>query len=196
MEENKMKSEKTGIIAMLLVVAALVIGVKLIFAGMEAVLPERWDAQVWDDMQTEQGGTALYDLRMIRGEEFQEQDIKKWLIYAIQNEAEEQIFWLNRRERGEYVLYLPTQDRVLENKDISASEEMMDDGRVSLVIRARTPEDSTKTSPEEQLFCMKSDSVEWDGQRVKVILDGREQTVVQINSQGNRIYTADGSEIK
>lgn len=196
MEENKMKSEKTSIIAMLLVVVALVIGVKFIFAAMEVIMPDQWDAQVWEDMQTEKGGTALYDLRMILGEEFKEQDIKKWLTYAIQNEDEEQVFWLNRQERGEYVLYLPAQDRVLEKKDISASEEMMADGRVTLVIRARTPEDSAKTAPEEQLFCMKSDSPDWDGQRVKVILDGREQTVVQINSQGNSIYTTDGSEIK
>ena len=196
MEENKMKSEKISIIAMLLVVVVMVIGVKFIFAAMEVIMPDQWDAQVWEDMQTEKGDTALYDLRMIVGEEFKDQDIKKWLTYAIQNEEEEQVFWLNRQERGEYVLYLPTQDRVLEYDDLSASEEMMADGRVTLVIRARTPEDSAKTSPEEQLFCMKSDSVEWDGQRLKVILDGREQTVVQINSQGNRIYTADGSEIK
>lgn len=196
MEENKVKSEKNSMIAIALAVVALVLGVKFIFAGMEAVMPKQWDAQVWDDMQTDKGATALYDLRMIRGEEFEDQDIKKWLSYAIQNEDEEQVFWLNRQERGEYVLYLPTQDRVLENDDLSASEEKMDDGRVTLVIRARTPEDGANTSPEEQLFCMKSDSVEWDGQRVKVILDGREQTVVQINSQGNRIYTADGSEIK
>lgn len=196
MEENKMKSEKTSIIAMLLVVVVMVIGVKFIFAAMEVIMPDQWDAQVWEEMQTEKGGTALYDLRMIVGEEFKDQDIQKWLTYAIQNEDEEQVFWLNRQERGEYVLYLPTQDRVLEKKDLSASEEMMADGRVTLVIRARTPEDSAKTSPEEQLFCMKSDSVEWDGQRLKVILDGREQTVVQINSQGNRVYTADGSEIK
>lgn len=196
MEENKMKSEKNSIIAMLLVVVALVIGVKFIFAGMEAIMPKKWDAQVWEDMQTEKGTTALYDLRMLLEEELQEQDIQKWLAYAMENEEQEQSFWLNRQERGEYILYLPAQDRVLENKDISATEEIMDDGRVTLVLRARTPEDSAKISPEEQLFCLKSESAEWDGQRVKVVLDGREQTVVQINSLGNRVYTADGSEIK
>ena len=196
MEENKMKSEKKGVLAMLLVLVAVVIGVKFIFAGMEAIMPKQWDAQVWEDMQTEQGTTALYDLRMVSEEELQEQDIQKWLTYAMENEEQEQSFWLNRQERGEYIFYLPAQDRVLKNKDISATEEIMDDGRVTLVIRARTPEDSAKISPEEQLFCMKSESAEWDGQRVKVILDGREQTVVRINGQGDRIYTADGSEIK
>ena len=199
MEENKTKgNEKKAIIGLCLAILALMLGVMLMFKGLEAVIPNQWDAQVWDDMYTEKGATALYDLRMIQSEELERiesKDINKWLAYA-QNQEEEAVYWLYRQDSGEYVLYLPGQDRVLLNADLSATEEKMPDGRMTLVVRARTPEQSETIVPEQQLFCMKSDSQEWDGQRVRVILDGREQTVIQSSAQGNRVYAADGMEIE
>ncbi len=199
MEENKTNgNEKKTIIGSCAVILALMLGVGMMFKGLEAVIPNEWDAQVWDDMHTEKGATALYDLRMIQEEELQSvnsQDINKWLDYA-QRQEMEAVYWLYRQDSGEYVLYLPEQDRVLKNKDLSATEEIMPDGRMSLVVRGRTPEKSEAIVPEQQLFCMKSDSPEWDGQRVRIILDGREQKVIQSTAQGDRVYSADGMEIE
>ena len=199
MEENKTNaSEKKTILGLCLLILVLVLGVMLVFKGMEIVMPSQWDAQVWVDMHTEKGETALYDLRMIDSgelERIESQDLNKWLAFA-RSQEEGNVYWLHRQDSGEYVLYLPQQDRVLSNEDLSATEEKMPDGRGTLVLRGRTPEESGEISPEAQLFCLKSDSNSWDGQRVKVILDGREQTVVQASSQGNHVYSADGMEIE
>lgn len=194
MEEQKNKSEMKSIIGIMVLILALFVGVKVMFSAMEKYMPDQWDAQVWDDMETVKG-SGLYSLRMIQKDEAEMADISKWLEYAEEQE-DGQVFWLNRQDRGEYVLYLPEQDRVLENADLTVSEEKMADGRVTMVLRARTPEKSGEIDAEEQLFCIKTDSANWDGQRVKVILDGREQNVVQVNGQGEHLYTMDGAEIE
>lgn len=200
MEENKSNvSETKLIVGLCLLILVLVGGVLLIFKGLEAALPDQWDAQIWDDMYTEKGATSVYDLRMLEGEELEGvecRDVRVWLDYARGEQDGEQVFWLFRQDSQEYVLYLPSQDRVLQNGDLSATEEQMDDGRVTLVLRARTPEKSEEIAPDAQLFCLKSDSRDWDGQRLKVILDGREQNVVQCTSKGNRVYSAQGTEIE
>lgn len=195
MEEQKNKSEMKSIIGIMVLILALFVGVKVMFSAMEKYMPNQWDAQVWDEMETVKG-SGLYSLRMIQKDEAEMADISKWLEYAEEQEEDGQVFWLNRQDRGEYVLYLPEQDRVLENADLTVSEEKMADGRVTMVLRARTPEKSEEIDAEEQLFCIKTDSEQWDGQRVKVILDGREQNVVQVNGQGEHLYTMDGAEIE
>lgn len=195
MEEQKNKSEMKSIIGIIVLILGLFVGVKVMFSAMEEFMPSQWDAQIWDDMETVKG-SGLYSLRMIQEDEAEIGDIRKWLEYADEQEEDGQVFWLNRQDRGEYVLYLPEQDRVLENADLTVSEEQMADGRVTMVLRARTPEKSKEIDAEEQLFCIKTDSADWDGQRMKVILDGREQNVVQTNSQGARLYTVDGMEIE
>lgn len=195
MEEQKNKSEMKSIIGIMVLILALFVGVKVMFSAMEKYMPNQWDAQVWDEMETVKG-SGLYSLRMIQKDEAEMADISKWLEYAEEQEEDGQVFWLNRQDRGEYVLYLPEQDRVLENADLTVSEEKMADGRVTMVLRARTPEKSEEIDAEEQLFCIKTDSEQWDGQRVKVILDGREQNVVQVNGQGEHLYTVDGAEIE
>ena len=195
MEEQKNKSEMKSIIGIMVLILALFVGVKVMFSAMEKYMPNQWDAQVWDEMETVKG-SGLYSLRMIQKDEAEMADISKWLEYAEDQEEDGQVFWLNRQDRGEYVLYLPEQDRVLENADLTVSEEKMADGRVTMVLRARTPEKSEEIDAEEQLFCIKTDSEQWDGQRVKVILDGREQNVVQVNGQGEHLYTVDGAEIE
>ena len=195
MEEQKNKSEMKSIIGIMVLILALFVGVKVMFSAMEKYMPNQWDAQVWDEMETVKG-SGLYSLRMIQKDEAEMADISKWLEYAEEQEEDGQVFWLNRQDRGEYVLYLPEQDRVLENADLTVSEEKMADGRVTMVLRARTPEKGEEIDAEEQLFCIKTDSEQWDGQRVKVILDGREQNVVQVNGQGEHLYTMDGTEIE
>ena len=195
MEEQKNKNEMKSIIGIMVLILALFVGVTVMFSAMEKYMPNQWDAQVWDEMETVKG-SGLYSLRMIQKDEAEMADISKWLEYAEEQEEDGQVFWLNRQDRGEYVLYLPEQDRVLENADLTVSEEKMADGRVTMVLRARTPEKSEEIDAEEQLFCIKTDSEQWDGQRVKVILDGREQNVVQVNGQGEHLYTMDGAEIE
>ena len=195
MEEQKNKSEMKSIIGIMVLILALFVGVKVMFSAMEKYMPNQWDAQVWENMETVKG-SGLYSLRMIQKDEAEMADISKWLEFAEEQEEDGQVFWLNRQDRGEYVLYLPEQDRVLENADLTVSEEKMADGRLTMVLRARTPEKSEEIDAEEQLFCIKTDSAEWDGQRVKVILDGREQNVVQVNGQGEHLYTMDGAEIE
>lgn len=199
MEENKNSTMQTKtIVGLILLIVALVVGIKLIFAGIEKVMPDNWAAQVWDDMQTEKGGTAPYDLRMIPKEEvemYESEDLQNWLAFAQNEESKDAVYWLHRMDCEEYVLYIPEQDRVLENADLSATEETMPDGRVTLVLRARTPEESEEILPEEQLFAIKSESETWDGQRIKMILDGREQDVIQITSRGAKIYSEDGQQI-
>ena len=195
MEEQKNKSEMKSIIGIMVLILALFVGVKVMFSAMEKYMPNQWDAQVWDEMETVKG-SGLYSLRMIQKDEAEMADISKWLEYAEEQEEDGQVFWLNRQDRGEYVLYLPEQDRELENADLTVSEEKMADGRVTMVLRARTPEKSEEIDAEEQLFCIKTDSEQWDGQRVKVILDGREQNVIQVNGQGEHLYTMDGAEIE
>ena len=198
MEEKNQSTQSRTIVALLLLIGVLCASVVLIFKGIEAVMPDTWAAQVWDDMQTEKGDTALYDLRMISEEEagqFESKDLQNWLAYAQEMESESTVHWLYRMDSEEYVLYIPAQDRVLENADLSATEETMPDGRVSLVLRARTPEDSEQIEPEAQLFAIKSESKTWDGQRLKLILDGREQDVIQATSRGAKVFSEDGQEI-
>lgn len=192
-----MEEKKRGgirIAAMMAAVLTLFISVKFIFGLMEEVMPNQWSAQVWDNMYNEKGNTSPYHLRMLKEEEFTYADLKGWMK-AAQESEEDQVFWLYRQEQEEYVLYLPQQDRKLENRDLSATEEVMPDGRVTLVLRARTPEESESVVPEEHLFCVKSESTEWDGQRVRVILDGRNQNVVKMNAVGPNVYNEDGMKV-
>ena len=196
MEEKK--SSSAGIGVMVVAVIALFIAVKFLFGMMDAVMPSQWDAQVWDDMYDEKGNISLIDLRMIPEEEFVHADIRFWmeaLGQEIQDAQAEQVFLLHRQELNEYVLYLPNQDRALKNRDLSATEEMMPDGRVTLVLRARTAEESETVVPEEQLFCIKSESQDWDGQRVRIIVDGREKDVVRMSAIGSNIYDENGMKV-
>ena len=147
MEEQKNKSEMKSIIGIMVLILALFVGVKVMFSAMEKYMPNQWDAQVWDEMETVKG-SGLYSLRMIQKDEAEMADISKWLEYAEEQEEDGQVFWLNRQDRGEYVLYLPEQDRVLENADLTVSEEKMADGRVTMVLRARTPEKSEESDAE------------------------------------------------
>ena len=110
MEEKKNKSELKSIVGILILIMGLFVGVKLMFSAMEDFMPNQWDAQIWDDMETIKG-SGVYNLRMIPEEEAQSKDIRKWLDYAEQQEEENLVFWLCRQESGEYVQYLPEQDR-------------------------------------------------------------------------------------
>lgn len=64
-----------------------------------------------------------------------------------------------------------------------------------LVLRARTPENSEPVAPEETLYCFATTSDSWNGIRVRVILDGREQEVRKLTSIGDRLYSTEETYI-
>ena len=74
---------------------------------------------------------------------------------------------------------------------MTATEERDEDGEYTLVLRARTPEESAEVDPEEQLVCFATQSESWRGIRVQVILDGREQVVYKLASQGDSLYSTE-----
>lgn len=199
MEENKNNSARgKTIAAFTLLIVVLFVVVKLMFYMIEGVMPNQWAAQVWDDIQTEKGGTSAYDLRMLHEKELTDKDIRAWMAscrQAVEDEAAENVgvFWLYRMESDEYILYLPMQDRELNHVagDLTATEETDKDGTTVLVLRTRTPEEGEEIVPEEQLYCIKTDSQLWRGIRMKVIVDGRERQVNKLVSQDGKLYSTE-----
>ena len=110
-------------------------------------------------------------------------------------ETEGIVFWLYRQDTDEYLLYLPDQDHSLLEGGLTASEETEEDSEVCLVLRARTPENSKPVAPEETLYCFATTSDSWNGIRVRVILDGREQEVRKLTSIGDRLYSTEETYI-
>ena len=180
MEEQKREFPLLGWVAIL---AALVLGVIGIFAMLERVMPKEWEAQIW----TESPSNSAYEVRMLEEDESQEKDVRAWL----ERTGGDGAFWLYRKDRDEYVLYLPRQDRTLELTDLSFDEETDTDGETVLVLRARTAEDSREVDPVTQLFCCRTHSERWKGIRVRVILDGREKEVHKLVSVGDAVYSTE-----
>ena len=113
----------------------------------------------------------------------------------LNGDADEQVFWLYRQDVDEYVLYMPEQDRQLQHGDITVREEKGEDGQVTLVIRLRTPEGAEQVEPKEQLLSFSTTSVKWNGIRLSIILDGREQGIYVLTSKGNDLFTTAESYI-
>lgn len=172
-------------------IAALCLGVIGIFAMLGILIPqEEKSDKVWTYVQNEDGQEVRYNLRTLDQAERQETDVLSWLTGS-QNWSEEDVYWLYRQDSDEYVLYLPTQDRVTTKDEITVTEETDPDGEVALVIRVRTAEKAEKVTPETQLFVLRTMSENWRGLRVRVIQDGREKTVNQMTSKGDELYTTD-----
>lgn len=196
MQESGQKKNGLVIIGLIVLIVALVVGVCLIFNGLGSVLPET-EPNPHAGMKTESGQPSPYGMRLLEGEERQSQDIQKWMDrskseMADGNTGEEQdVFWLYRQNTDEYILYLPSQDRTLTDADITATEETEEDGIIALVLRARTPENGTQVVPEDQLLCIKTESEQWKGIRVKVILDGRERQVDKLASKEDKLYSTE-----
>ena len=188
MEENKTQAKEFPLAGWIAILAALVVGVILIFAMLEMVMPKQWSAQVWDEMTVEKGQSGTYFMRMLTEEERESKEIRIWLERA---DEEDCACLLYRQENDEYVLYLPQQDRVLTLGDVTVSEEKDEDGETNLIIRARTAENSEEIDPEEQLFCIRTDSKDWRGIRIKVVLDGREKDVEKLVSKGDKLYSTE-----
>lgn len=194
--ENKKTNQALVILGLVALIVVLFIGIKLIFAGLGAMLPKQ-GASRYTVLTDENSQTSAYGARLLSGEERQEQDVQHWLDSAREwageghADPEHSAFWLYRFDTDEYLLYLPGQDRTLSAADVTAAEEKDEDGELSLVLRFRTPEDGAEVEPEEQLFSFQTYSEGWRGVRIKVILDGREKTVSKLASKGGKLYSTE-----
>lgn len=197
--ENQVETKEKPLAFWLAVLAALTIGVIGLFALLKATLPNSWEAQIWDEMTVEKTAEGSYQMRMLDERERTDGDVRLWMDKVFLNRAlvsdlgtlKDKAYWLYLQEEDYYVLYLPEQDRVLTLQDLTVTEEADLSGEVTLVIRARTAEDSEQVVPEEQLFAIKTNSSAWRGIRVSVVLDGREKSVEKLVAKDGSLYSAE-----
>ena len=197
--ENQVETKEKPLAFWLAVLAALTIGVIGLFALLKATLPNSWEAQIWDEMTVEKTAEGSYQMRMLDERERTDGDVRLWMDKVFLNRAlvsdlgtlKDKAYWLYLQESDYYVLYLPEQDRVRTLQDLTVTEEADLSGEVTLVIRARTAEDSEQVIPEEQLFAIKTNSSAWRGIRVSVILDGREKSVEKLVAKDGGLYSAE-----
>ena len=191
--KNQVERKEKSLGFWLAMLAALTIGIIGLFALLKATLPNSWEAQIWDEMTVEKTAEGSYQMRMLDERERDEKVVLSWLIgvglESDLSKVEGRAYWLYMQEEDYYVLYLPGQDRVLGLQDMTVTEEADTNGEVTLVIRARTAEDSEQIVPEEQLFAIKTNSSAWRGIRVSVILDGREKIVEKRVAKDGRLYS-------
>ena len=195
--DSKKKNQTLVIVGLIALIVVLMVCVRLIFDGLEAVLPQP-EPSLYTQLNNEKGQPAAYGARLLGEDERQAGDIQEWLessrdwVSGESADAEHSAFWLYRQGADEYVLYLPGQDRALSAADLTAAEEKDEDGEITLVLRARTPENGGEAVPEEQLFAFQTQSEQWRGIRVKVILDGRERHVYKLTSTKlGQLYSLD-----
>ena len=197
--ENQVETKEKSLAFWLVVLAVLTIGVIGLFGLLKVTLPNSWEAQIWDEMTVEKTAEGSYQMRMLDEGERAEGDVRLWMDKVFLNRAlvsdlgtlKDKAYWLYLQEEDYYVLYLPEQDRVLTVRDLTVTEEADLSGEVTLVIRARTAEDSKQIVPKEQLFAIKTNSSAWRGIRVSVILDGREKSVEKLVAKDGSLYSAE-----
>jgi len=142
------EKEKGGwlpIVGLILLIAVLFAGVKLVFAGLGYVIPQDEGPEetgTWYQMYNERGEAVRYTLREPGEIDLSAPDIAQWMEQAAGEleqtpETEGIVFWLYRQDTDEYLLYLPDQDRSLLEGGLTASEETEEDSEVCLVLRAR-----------------------------------------------------------
>lgn len=189
--EQEVQQKELSIGVLVALIIALCLGIIGVFTMLGVLIPQDGKSdRVWEYVQNESGQEVRYNLRMLDQSERQETDIVSWLTQA-QNREEDSVYWLYRQDSDEYVLYLPTQDRVTGREEITVTEETDPDGEIALVIRVRTAEDAEEIAPEVQLMVLRTMSENWRGLRVRVIQDGREKTVHQLTSKGDELYSTD-----
>ena len=203
MEENKKELPLGFWIGLTAVLVASAFG---IFALLGLMAPEGWEesnaGSGWQAMLSQDGGPTAYNMRTLSEKERGSADVTKWMTASgdyvaqeLNGEMENQVFWLYRQDSDEYVLYMPGQDRVLTWSDVIPAEEKDEDGQVTLVLRVRTPEGAEEVEPKEQLLAFYTTSAKWNGIRISVILDGREQNVYTLTSKGDELFTTTESYI-
>lgn len=174
-----MKETKKGmwsILGLVALVVVLFIGVKVAFAGLDLAIGQKQPEVVRQPLSTESGGDSQWML-LTKNEDNDE--VNQWLAKADQKD---QAYWLERQEAGEYLLYLPMQDRAISADDITVTEEDS-----SLVLRIRTSEGSEAVE-NGQLLIFQDFRSSWNGEQVRVILDGREMKVQKCIATGGELY--------
>ncbi len=201
MEENKKELPVIFWIGMIALLTAAAIG---IFALLGQVAPDGWEENTsyWHELLSPDGGPTAYQMRELGKQERDSVDIQRWMtasgdyiVQELKGDSDEQVFWLYRQDLDEYVLYMPEQDRKVSSGDITVKEEKGEDGQVTLVIRIRTPEGAEQVEPKEQLLSFSTTSVKWNGIRLSIILDGREQNIYTLTSKGKDLFTTAESYI-
>lgn len=174
-----MKEQKKGIwsiIGLVALVVVLFLGVKIAFAGLDLAIGQNQPEVVRQPLSTESGGDSQWML-LTKSEDNDE--VKQWLQKA---DRGDQAYWLERQEAGEYLLYLPMQDRAITADDITVTEEDS-----ALVLRIRTSEGSEAVE-NGQLLIFQDFRSDWEGEQVRVVLDGRELTVQKFIATGGELY--------
>jgi hypothetical protein len=207
MEENIIEQEELKekpLAFWILVLAGILAAVIGIFAMLEFVVPQNVERSSgsWSALSTQSGSLSPYSMRLVGEKDRKSDDVSAWLTACgdtiaqdLGGEAEDTVFWLYRQDSDEYLLYLPEQDRALTSRDVTAGEEKDEDGAKRLVIRVRTPEEGEEVDPKAQLLCFRTESVSWNGIRLTIVLDGREQEVRVLTSSGGKLFTTEQSYI-
>lgn len=171
--------EKKGMLSILglaALVVVLFLGVKIAFAGLDLAIGQNQPEVVRQPLSTESGGDSQWML-LTKSED--DDEVKQWLEKA---DRGDQAYWLERQEAGEYLLYLPMQDRTIGADDVTVTEEDS-----ALVVRIRTSEGS-EAAENGQLLIFQDFRSDWNGEQVRVVLDGRELTVQKCIATGGELY--------
>jgi len=178
---KEQKKGKWSIIGMIALVVALFIGVKIVFAALDLAIGQNQPDVIRQPLSTESGGDSQW---MLLTKNDKNEEVTQWLEKA---DRGDQAYWLERQEAGEYVLFLPMQDRMLDADDITVTEENQEDGSAALVLRIRTSEDS-EDAESGQLLIFQDFRSSWNGENVRVVLDGRELEVQKCIATGGELY--------
>ena len=121
--ENEVQKKETPLWLLIALIAFLCLSIVGVFTMLGMVIDqgEKSD-KVWEYVQNESGQEVRYNLRTLDQAERQETDVFSWLS-GTQDWGEDDVYWLYRQDSDEYVLYLPTQDRVTTRDDITVTEE-------------------------------------------------------------------------
>lgn len=178
---NEQKKGSWGILGLLALIVVLFIGVKIAFAGLDLAIGQNQPDVIRQPLSTASGGDSQW---MLLTKDDKNEEVTRWLEKADQDD---QAYWLERQEAGEYVLYLPMQDRVIGVDDITVTQESGEEDSKALVLRIRTPEGSEETE-DGQILVLQDYYSTWEGEQVRVVLDGRELEVQRCIATGGELY--------
>lgn len=183
---KEQKKDRWTIVGMIALVVVLFIGVKIAFAGLDLAIGQSQPDVVRQPLSTESGGDSQW---MLLTKDEENDEVNQWLEKANQTDR---AYWLERQEAGEYLLYLPMQDRSVGADDVTVTEETGETGDSVLVLRIRTSESSQATE-NGQLLIFQDFRSDWDREQVRVVLDGRELTVQKCIATGGELYWSGGN---
>ena len=178
-----MKNQKGiwTILGMIALIVVLFLGIKAAFAGLDLAIGQKQPEVTRQPLSTQSGSDSTW---MLLDEYSEEETVEQWLQKA---DRTDRAYWLNDQAAGEYLLYLPMQDRVIGVDDITVTQESGEEDAKALVIRIRTSEDS-QAAEQGQLLILQDFYSSWEGEQVRVLLDGRELEVQRCIATGGELY--------